>query len=116
LSAEFDSPQTPAPESDGTVYVPDYSLGIARVDTRTGAVSWLSASPDIALSGIDGLYWIGRIGRIQNALIAVQNGTHPPRVVRLTLSPDGGSVTAATVLAASPDLGEPTHAVIVEDQ
>src|SRR4029079_16663967 len=33
LSAEFDSPQTPAPESDGTVYVPDYSLGIARVDT-----------------------------------------------------------------------------------
>jgi hypothetical protein len=90
--------------------VPDHALGIARVDTRTGAVSWLTASPDIALSGIDGLYLI------RGALIAIQNGTRPPRVVRLALSPDGGSVVAATVLAASPELGEPTHGAIVDDQ
>lgn len=110
LSTEFSSPQTPAPRDDATVYVPDYALGIARVDPRTGAVSWLSASPEIALSGIDGLY------RFQEALVAVQNGTRPPRVVRLALSPDGGSVVAATVLAAAPELGEPTHGAIVEDQ
>ncbi|HSS01432.1 MAG TPA: tetratricopeptide repeat protein [Kofleriaceae bacterium] len=110
LSADFDSPQTPAPRDATTVYVPDYSLGIARVDTGGGAVSWLSASPDIALSGIDGLYFI------HDALVAVQNGTHPPRVVRLALAPDGRSITSATVLAASPELGEPTHGAFVDGQ
>ncbi|HEX3473934.1 MAG TPA: hypothetical protein VHT91_02770 [Kofleriaceae bacterium] len=110
LSTAFSSPQTPAPRDAATVYVPDYALGIARVDPRTGAVSWLSAPPEIALSGIDGLYLI------QDALIAVQNGTRPPRVVRLELAPDGGSVVSATVLAASPDLGAPTHGAIVDDQ
>jgi hypothetical protein len=110
LSTGFDSPQTPAPRDEATVYVPDHALGIARVDTRTGAVSWLSASLEIALSGIDGLYLI------QGALVAIQNGTRPPRVVRLALSPDGGAIVAATVLAASPDLGEPTHGAIVDDQ
>jgi sugar lactone lactonase YvrE len=110
LSADFDSPQTPAPRDAATVYVPDYALGIARVDPRTGAVAWLSAPPEIALSGIDGLYLIG------DALLAIQNGTRPPRVVRLALSPDGGSIVQATVLAASPELGEPTHGAIVEDQ
>jgi hypothetical protein len=109
LSSDFDSPQTPAPRDDTTVYVPDYSLGIARVDTRSGAISWLSAAPEIALSGIDGLYLV------KGTLIAIQNGTQPPRVVRLALSPDGTSVVAATVLAASPDLGEPTHGAIVDD-
>jgi sugar lactone lactonase YvrE len=110
LSADFDSPQTPAPRDAATVYVPDYALGIARVDPRTGAVAWLSAPPEIALSGIDGLYLIG------DALLAIQNGTRPPRVVRLALSPDGGSIVTATVLSASPDLGEPTHGAVVEDQ
>lgn len=110
LVARLRSPQTPAPGPGGTLYVPDYSLGIARVAVRTGRASWLEASPTVDLSGIDGLYLV------DGALVAVQNGTSPPRVVRLALSADGGTVTGARVLSASaPGLGEPTHGALVGD-
>jgi hypothetical protein len=36
--------------------------------------------------------------------------------VRLALSADGRSITSATVLAASPELGEPTHGAVVNGQ
>jgi hypothetical protein len=109
LATIFASPQTPAPRDDGRAYVPDYSLGIALVDLRSAAVTWLSAPKEIALAGIDGLYLAG------NALIAVQNGTRPPRLVRFDLSSDGTRIEHAAVLeAGTPDLGEPTHGAIVD--
>jgi hypothetical protein len=104
LAGGFVSPQTPAPTEDGRVYVPDYALGIALVEASRHEISWVRAPPNVALSGIDGLYWQG------GALWAIQNGTHPPRVVRFALSPDGRGITGARVLAAgNPNLGEPTH-------
>jgi hypothetical protein len=111
LSAGFNSPQTPAPAREGTTYVADYSLGIALVDTRTGSTSWLRAPPDVALSGIDGLYFAG------GALVAVQNGTLPRRIVRFALAGDGLTVTRETVIeAGTPGLGDPTHGAVLSGE
>jgi hypothetical protein len=58
--------------------------------------------------GIDGLYAVG------DALIGVQNGVAPYRVVRLHLDRDGRRVVAADVLErARPDYAEPTLGVVV---
>lgn len=99
------SPQTPALSSDAeTLFVPDYAIGIAAVDVRSGAVSWLAHSDSLALTGIDGLYRIGR------DLIAVQNGLEPNRIVRLTLDASTRSVVRATVIARGTPARSLTHA------
>jgi sugar lactone lactonase YvrE len=103
---EFPSPQTPALSADEkTLYVPDYVRGIASIDLASGQVKWLKPSPDIALSGIDGLY----VHR--DSFLAVQNGTAPPRIVRFSLD-----LRKQRVLeAAWQGLGEPTHGTMVGD-
>ena len=74
------SPQTPALSSDGaTLFVPDYAIGIAAVNIASGKVTWITHSDSLALTGIDGLYRVGR------DLIVVQNGLEPNRIMRLTL-------------------------------
>ena len=100
---EFASPQTPALSADGgTLYVPDYLRGIAAIDLQTRALRWLAPAEGTALSGIDGLYVTG------DAFLAVQNGTEPRRVMRVSLD-----LTKQLVLEANtPGLGEPTHGVI----
>lgn len=101
------SPQGMAITTDGaTMLVADYSHGLARVDTRTGATSQISAPPDASLVGIDGLVLSGR------SLIAIQNGVVPARVLRLSLSPDWARVQRVDVLDRIVD-GEPTLGKIV---
>ncbi len=97
--------QTP----DGrTMYVADYSRGILRIDLASRRVALLPTSDDVLALGIDGLYLVD--GR----LIGIQNGVAPHRVVRLTLSPAGDSVTAGEVLErAHPRYAEPTLGVVV---
>jgi hypothetical protein len=103
----FGSPQTAAFVGNA-VLVPDYGRGIAAVDRTTRAVTWLGRPPDVALDGVDGLYAVG------GALVAVQNGATPPRVVRLAFDPGAMRVTGLEVLErATPGLGEPTHGVVV---
>ncbi len=103
---EFPSPQTPALSPDErTLYIPDYLRGIAAMDVRTRKVEWLQPAPDIALSGIDGLYLH------RGSCIAVQNGTTPPRIVRLSLD-----LKKQEILEANWEgLGEPTHGRFVGD-
>ena len=60
-----------------TLYVADYARGILRVDLATGEVVPVPAPDDVLALGIDGLYRVGR------ALIGIQNGVRPHRVVRL---------------------------------
>jgi sugar lactone lactonase YvrE len=101
------SPQTPALSSDGeTLFVPDYAIGIAAADVRSGAVSWLAHSDSLALTGIDGLYRTGR------DLIVVQNGMEPNRIMRLTLDASMRRVVRATVLARGPSARSLTHAAL----
>lgn len=109
----FMSPQGPAVSADGRkLYVADYVRGLAEVDLGTRAVRWLKHGRDVALSGIDGLTLIGS-GRI----IALQNGLMPHRVMALTLDPDAGAITSATILAQDTAvIREPTHGLMMGDE
>lgn len=89
------------------VYVADYSRGIARVDRATREVAYLTAPPDATLTGIDGLR------TYRGALIAVQNGVRPHRVMRLALTEDGAGVRSASILEMNhPQFDEPTLGVV----
>ena len=108
----FGSPQTPALTPDGTrLLVADYTLGIAIVDLQSGGIGWLDVPASLALTGIDGLYVA------PGGLIAVQNGTHPERVIRIWT--DGAYTKALrweAIEKAIPELGDPTHGVLVGKQ
>ena len=100
----FVSPQTPAlNDSETALYVPDYSEGIAVIDLASRKVQWVKATGPVAFEGIDGLYFS------RGALIAVQNGTVPERIVKFRLrGPD--AVEGFSVIEANwPELGDPTH-------
>jgi sugar lactone lactonase YvrE len=93
---------------DGRLYVADYLQGPARVDLRSGALRLLDVPDDAAVTGIDGLLWAG------GALLGIQNGTEPHRVVRLEL--EGDHVASVSVLErAHPRYDEPTLGVVVGD-
>jgi sugar lactone lactonase YvrE len=101
------SPQTPALSSDGTtLFVSDYAIGIAAVSTATGQVAWVTHSDSLALTGIDGMYRLGR------DLIIVQNGVEPNRIMRLTLDAPMRRVVRAVTLARGPSARSLTHATI----
>ncbi|MFL5581593.1 MAG: hypothetical protein ACJ8AO_14595 [Gemmatimonadaceae bacterium] len=105
------SPQGPAYDARGRLFVADYALGIARIDRQTGAVTWLAHADDVALSGIDGLT------AYRDHLIAVQNGTDPRRVLRLALDAGATRVTEASVLAQDAALmPEPTRGAVVNGE
>src|SRR6185369_16934696 len=64
--------------------------------------------PDLSLGGIDGLYLAGR------TMIAVQNGTAPPRLIRMRLDAGLAQVESWEVLESNgKELGAPTHGVVV---
>jgi hypothetical protein len=104
----FRSPQTPALAPGGArLFVPDYSRGIGIVDLKTKSIKLLEHPPELSLAGIDGLYLAGA------SLIAIRNGTAPPRVIRISL--DAGltrALSRQTVEANWPGLGQPTHGVV----
>jgi len=108
-SGTFGSPQKPVLAADGRrLLIPDYPRGIAALDLTTRAVSWLVKPRTLASVGIDGLYKDG------HALIAIQNGTTPKRVLRLVLDEAETRIVTWQVLEqASEWLGEPNHGAIV---
>jgi hypothetical protein len=108
-AGDFISPQTAARYPDGKLlFVPDYLRGIGVLDPVSRHVDWLSMKGQFALNGIDGLY------AIQGALVAVQNGTVPERVVLFRLNSARSEVTSELIIErASQTLGDPTHGVIV---
>lgn len=74
----FSSLQGVAPTPDGKLlYVADYSLGLLRMNLATGAVAALANPANGTAVGCDGIVWF------DGAIIAVQNGVEPARVVRL---------------------------------
>lgn len=89
----FRSLQGPALDPSGrTLYVADYSHGVLAVDLNTRAVTLLPTPPRTTVLGIDGLVWH------QGALLGVQNGVAPGRIVRLALDAGGRRITEVTVL------------------
>jgi sugar lactone lactonase YvrE len=108
----FRSPQTPALTPDEKrLFVPDYSRGITVVDLATKQWKLLEHPRELSLGGIDGLYLRDR------TMLAVQNGTEPPRLIRMFLDDSLTRVTQwETVEANWPGLGAPTHGVVVGNQ
>lgn len=89
----FRSLQGPAVDPSGRLlYVADYSHGVLAVDLNTRAVTVLTTPARTTVLGIDGLVWH------QGALLGVQNGVAPARIVRLALDPAGRRITEVTVL------------------
>ena len=64
------------------LYVSTFPDGITVLDLKTGRTTPISRPADLCLASIDGLYFHER------SLIAIQNGSMNPRVIRLVLSRD----------------------------
>jgi len=107
----FRSLQGMAITADGAaVYVADYSHGLLRVDLATRSVVALRVAANVTALGVDGLY----VHR--GALIGVQNGITPARLVRFCLDADGRGIRRAELLDRNPALAdEPTLGTIVGD-
>jgi sugar lactone lactonase YvrE len=103
----FVSLQGLALSADGRrLFVADYAKGVFLVDLDSRRLRLLDAPPTAGILGIDGLYRAG------DSLIAVQNGTAPPRLLRLRL--DGDRITSVEVVdAGHPAAPDPTLGVVV---
>lgn len=90
-----------------TLYVADYSRGIARVDRISREVTFVAPPADATLAGMDGL----RMDK--GDLLGIQNGIRPHRVVRIALTADGAAARSVTILEMGhPAYIEPTLGVI----
>jgi hypothetical protein len=104
----FISPQTPAlSEDEKSLFVPDYSAGIALIRLSDRRLSWVHPKIPAAVDGVDGLYYYN------NDLIAVQNGTSPERLVAFHLNRANQIDNWRVLEANSAGLGDPTHGVVV---
>src|SRR5439155_20781081 len=89
----FHSLQGVAPDPGGSVlYVADYSHGLLHVDLATHIVTRLDDAPHLTSLGCDGIAWD------RGAIVAVQNGVSPPRVMRFVLDAAGRRIVRAELL------------------
>jgi streptogramin lyase len=104
----FRSLQGMAPTPDGrTLFVADYSHGILKIDLAAGSVTRLAEAPLTTALGCDGIAWD------RGAIVAVQNGVVPPRVVRFILDDEGARIVRTEVLDRNlPVADEPTIGAI----
>lgn len=113
------SPQGMAVSADGRWLVfSDYRTGLHRLDLSEGygrrdftpeTFAPLPAPEGAELRGIDGL------ARQGDRIVAIQNGTRTPRVLRLTLADDWSAVTAREALIEGDPLSEPTTGFVEND-
>lgn len=107
----FRSLQGVAPASGRLVFVADYSHGLLRVDVLTGEVIRLADGPGMTSLGCDGIAWH------DGAIIAVQNGVTPPRIMRFELDTARTRIVSAEVLDRNLPLADgPTTGTVVGDE
>ena len=108
----FRSLQGLAPSPDGRfLYLADYSHGILRVDLKTKAVIRLAEPSHVTTLGCDGIVWY------HGAIVAVQNGVSPARVVRFQLDESGERIVRADLLDRNwKTADEPTIGTIVGNE
>jgi hypothetical protein len=99
-----------AASPDGTRLYVAHSTGLAVVDPATGDVKRVANSTRETVAAIDGLY------ESHGELVGVQNTTTPGRVVVITLSRDGETVTRVRTLLSHHHnrLDEPTTGAVTE--
>jgi hypothetical protein len=107
----FRSLQGMAITRDGaTMFVADYSHGLLRIELASRLVEILLPPPSVTLLGVDGLYLH------RGALVGVQNGVTPARLVRVCLDAGARVVRRLDVLDRNPAMAdEPTLGAIVGD-
>lgn len=112
VSPYFHSLQGMAPTPDGRiVYLADYSHGLLRVDLTTHAVSQLDEPPGTTTVGCDGIVLD------HGAIIAVQNGVSPARIMRFVLDARGTRIDRAEVLDQNTAIAdEPTIGTIANGE
>lgn len=100
----FHNLQGMAPTPDGRdVFLSDYSHGLLRVSLQTGVVSRLRDAEGSTSLGCDGIVWD------RGAILAVQNGVTPPRVVRFVLDAGRDAIVRVEVVDLNAALApEPT--------
>lgn len=91
------------------LYVADAALGILVVDPLRDASAMLTGPDTLNLGGISGLMVD------DNALLMVQNGIRPQRVLRLELDDAGGAVANVQPVANAMDVFESPSFGIVHD-
>lgn len=103
--------------SNGLAVSPDakrlyvaHSTGLAVIDLATGAMKRVANATRENIAAIDGLY------EYQGDLIGVENVTNPGRVVAITLSKDGDTVTRVRTLLSHHhnQLNEPTTGAVTD--
>lgn len=98
---------TPAPDGRA-VYVADYSHGLLRLDPATGVVTRLHDARNSTSLGVDGIAWD------RGAIVGVQNGVAPARVVRFVLDKTGHRIVKADVIDRNWKIAdEPTVGAVV---
>jgi len=105
------SPQGMAVAPRGNaLYVADYDAGLFRVALDTGEVAPIRLRQLEMLDGIDGLL----LYPFDRALIAIQNGTRPRRILKIALDHSGRVVDRVTVIEQNVSgWGEPTLGTIL---
>ena len=91
------------------IFASSYPVGIAAVHPDSGESYWLDAPADVSLYGIDGLYWY------EGALIGVQNGIQPWRLIRMQLNDEQTAITNVRLIEFANDDLIPTTGAIVGD-
>jgi hypothetical protein len=108
LHALFKSPQGMVLNTDGSLLVADYSLGLMKLDLATATATPMEVSGEIDLKGIDGLVRLP-----DGRLLASQNGTRAPHILRLAVTPS--LVVSAEVVAQNdPAVADPS--LVMADQ
>ena len=109
----FRSLQGVAPTLDGrTVFLADYSRGLLALDVATGEVTRLEDAANMSSRGCDGI-----VLDAHEAIIAVQNGVAPARVMRFVIDPARRRVLAATVIDRNAAIAdEPTIGTIAGEE
>lgn len=93
-----------------TLYIADYAKGILKLDLATKNIELLPVPDDVTALGVDGLYLH------RGALVAVQNGVNPNRIVRFILGGKGDRIVRAEIIESNHALfAEPTLGVFVGD-
>jgi tetratricopeptide (TPR) repeat protein len=104
---EFGRPNGIALTEDEKYLYVAHSRGIAVIELRSKKTFELRRAKNIALSGIDGLYFY------KNSLIAIQNGFRPVRICRFFLNRDSTKVIGVKVIESGNPLFElPTTGVL----
>jgi hypothetical protein len=97
-----------SPEFGTVLHIADYSHGLLLVHATSGVIVRVRDTTHSTTLGIDGLAADG------DALIAVQNGVAPARIMRFQLDANGAAVTRVELLDRNSTIAdEPTTGVVV---